>query len=113
MTATLTISQDTQKRFLKSVLSNLAEYGFNYRSVHVSLDNVFHGVTIDRAVEIAFTNNAPHLRVTHTGNRGRKVGLMLNLEDQVPPAELISDVGAAHKDDIAIADRCIEGGSSV
>ena len=107
---TLTITQDAQKRYLKSVLSNLAEYGFNYRSVYHT--EGVHGLTIDRAIEVAFANNAAHIGVTHTGNRGRKIGLLLNIEDDVPPADLISDVGAAHKSDIEIAERCITGGTA-
>ncbi|MCP1316885.1 hypothetical protein [Halomonas sp. 707B3] len=107
---TLTITQDAQKRYLKSVLSNLTEYGFNYRSVYHT--EAIHGLTIDRAIEVAFANNAVHIGVTHTGNRGRKIGLLLNIEDGVPPADLISDVGAAHKNDIAIAERCIAGGTA-
>lgn len=109
---TLTVTQDTQKRFLKSVLSNLAEYGFNYRSVFIDQDTAHHGLTIDRAVEVAFENDAPHLGVTHTGNRGRKIGLLLNLDEGTPPADIVRDVGAAHANDIAIGNRCIEGGSS-
>lgn len=106
----LTITQDTQKRYLKSVLSNLAEYGFNYRSVYHT--EGVHGLTIDRAITVAFETGAVHISVTHTGNRGRKIGLLLNIEEGVPPAELISDVGAAHKSDIEIAERCIARGTA-
>jgi hypothetical protein len=109
---TLTITQDIQKRFLKSVLSHLAEYGFDYRSVYNADGSARHGLTIERATIVAFENDSPHLRVTHTGNRGRKIGLLLNLDEGTPPNELIKDVGAAHKDDIAIGERCVEGGTS-
>lgn len=108
---TLTITQDTQKRYLKSVLSNLAEYGFNYRSVYHT--ESVHGLTIDRAVDVAFETGAAHIGVTHTGNRGRKIGLLVNLEDGVPPAELINDMGAAHANDIEIAERCVTGASAL
>lgn len=108
---TLTITQDTQKRYLKSVLSNLAEYGFNYRSVYHA--EAVHGLTIDRAVDVAFETGAAHLSITHTGNRGRKIGLLLNLEDGVTPADLIGDMGAAHINDLEIAERCIVGASTV
>ncbi|WP_075881489.1 hypothetical protein [Vreelandella massiliensis] len=111
-TATLTITPDVQKRYLKSVLSHLAEYGFDYRSVFAPDGSARHGLTIERATIVAFENDAPHIKVTHTGNRGRQIGMMLNLDEGTPPSELITDVGAKHADDIAIGERCIEGGTS-
>lgn len=106
------ITQETRKRFLKSVLKNFHEYGFSYRSVIDEDGESQHGLTIDRATEEVFATEISHLRVTHVGDRGRKIGMLIVNERGAPPTDLIADFGAAREEDMRIADRCIEGGSS-
>lgn len=104
-------SIDANKRFLKSVLNNFHEYGFSYRSV-ADGENETHGLTIDRTVEETFAVEAAHITLTNVNDRSRKIGLFIVLDHPQAPMDLINDFGAKNKDDLAIADRCIEGGSS-
>lgn len=106
------IPQETRERFLESVLKNFAEYGFNYRSVIDEDGEASHGLTIERTVEEAFALDMCHLTVTHTGQRARKVGLLVVNEADAAPMDLIVDFGAANANDLEIATRCIQGGSS-
>ena len=97
------------RAFLTQVLKNFAEYGFNYRSVHYDDGQADHGLTITEAVTNARATDAAHLKLTHTKQRARKIGLLIVTEPDQTPMDMIADYGTAGENDAAIADRCIQG----
>jgi hypothetical protein len=95
--------------FLAQVLKNFAEYGFNYRSVHYDDGEADHGLSITDTVANARSTDAVHLKLTHTKERSRKIGLLIVTEPGQVPMDIVADYGAANENDVAIADRCSQG----
>lgn len=102
-------TQKAREDFLKTVLNNFHEYGFSYRSVIDEDGGAQHGLTVERIVSEVFDLGIAHITLTNTTNRGRKIGLLVVNEADGAPADLIADYGAANKNDLEIADRCIQG----
>ncbi len=102
---------DTSKRYLRSVLNHFHEYGFSYRSVALEGADAAHGLTVEKAVDEVFAGELAHVTLTNVEERTRKIGLLIVVDHPQPPMDLIADFGAANEEDLAIAQRCIDGGS--
>lgn len=108
---TLTIGPDVRERYLKSVLNNLAEYGFTYRSI-LDGETAIHGVTVSQAADRAIDLDACHIRLINVDDRDRKAGLFVINEPDLAPVDMIADIGVANEDDMPLVERCIEGATS-
>lgn len=69
-------------------------------------------LTFSQTADLVFDLDTSHVRIKHTGDPSRKIGLFVVLDADTPPAELIADYGASSAEDMKIADRCIERGTS-
>lgn len=108
---TLTIGPDVRGRYLRSVLNNLAEYGFTYRSITHD-GGMEHGLTISDVAKDAIDLELCHVQLTNVDNRERRVGLLVVNEANMAPMDMIADFGAANEEDMAVVQRCIDGGTS-
>lgn len=108
---TLTISPDVRERYLKSVLNNLAEYGFTYRSV-LHDGGREHGLTVSDTAKEVMDLELCHIQLTNVESRGRRVGLLVVNEPNMAPVDMIADFGAAKEEDMQLVQRCIDGGTS-
>lgn len=108
----LKISHEAKQRYFKSVLKNLHEFGFSTREVLSKEGSEGQNLTFNQTADLVFDLSASHVRIKHTGDPSRKIGLLVVLDADTPPAELIVDYGACNAEDMKIADRCVEGGTS-
>jgi len=108
---TLTIGPDVRGRYLRSVLNNLAEYGFTYRSITHD-GGTEHGWTVADTAEYMLDLELANITLANVNNRERKVGLFIVNEANMAPMDMIADFGAANEEDMAVVQRCIDGGTS-
>ena len=105
---TLAISQEARRHHLKSVIENFDEFGFSHRELIDEEGSTHRALTVNQVLSLALDLEASHIKLIHTGDMGRKIGLFVVLDNT--PADMIVDFGASHKADMPIADHCINGG---
>jgi hypothetical protein len=107
----LKITEETRKRYLTSILNNFVDAGFKRLSVNDG-EEEHYGLTITDTIDMVFELELSQITLAKPKNHNRKIGLMIVMEPDQTPADIITDFGATNEDDMAIAQKAIDKGTS-